>query len=130
MFGVSRCCFSLSNQSLNLDLIEASLKSRPRATLRSEHKKAGVLLPLCHPRSNPVPSILFTLRSSKVGSHRGQVSFPGGKKDDNDDIMVACAIRETEEEIGFPRGQIRVLGLFDECMSVNNLAGNAEFMMI
>ena len=45
-------------------------------TMSSESKKqAAVLLPLC--LRHGVRSVLFTVRSNKVGTHKGQVSFPG-----------------------------------------------------
>ena len=39
-------------------------------------KAAAILIPLCNFQG--LPSVIFTLRSSTVGTHKGQVSFPGG----------------------------------------------------
>ncbi len=44
-------------------------------------------------------SILFTLRSSKLISHRGQISFPGGMNEEGESLLDT-AVRETREEIG------------------------------
>jgi 8-oxo-dGTP pyrophosphatase MutT (NUDIX family) len=43
--------------------------------------------------------VLLTKRSMSVGTHQGQVSFPGGRVDDGESI-VAAAIREAHEEVG------------------------------
>jgi 8-oxo-dGTP pyrophosphatase MutT (NUDIX family) len=45
------------------------------------------------------PKIIFTLRSSKLKHHGGQISFPGGRSDP-DESIIQTAIRETFEETG------------------------------
>ena len=46
------------------------------------------------------PDVLLLLRSDELGSHAGQVAFPGGKTDDGDDGPVGTALREAVEETG------------------------------
>lgn len=52
--------------------------------------------------------IVFTQRHEYVGAHSGQISLPGGKKDEEDSDLKATAIRETLEEVGIfvPRENI------------------------
>lgn len=45
--------------------------------------------------------------------HAGQISFPGGKKEDDEDIL-SCALRETYEEIGINQEEYEVLGQLSE----------------
>ncbi|ORX98478.1 hypothetical protein K493DRAFT_189905, partial [Basidiobolus meristosporus CBS 931.73] len=70
--------------------------------------EAAVLVPFCMVEGKP--SILFTVRSNNMNSHRGEVSFPGGKKDPEDKTLLATALRETQEEISIPMEDIEVLG--------------------
>lgn len=55
--------------------------------------------------------INFTLikRPNYNGTHGGQISFPGGKLEENETVKEA-AIRETEEEVGILKNQINILG--------------------
>jgi len=59
--------------------------------------ESSVLLLLC--KNENSFDILFTLRSNKLASHRGQISFPGGRLEKNETPLEA-AIRETKEEVG------------------------------
>jgi len=69
---------------------------------------ASVLLPLVQ-RDDGL-TLLLTRRTDHLRDHAGQISFPGGRVEPEDDGPVATALRETEEEIGLPREYIRVIG--------------------
>jgi 8-oxo-dGTP pyrophosphatase MutT (NUDIX family) len=53
---------------------------------------------------------VFTRRQSDLRSHAGEISFPGGRRDDDDPDLIATALREAEEEIGLPREAVEILG--------------------
>lgn len=61
----------------------------------------------------PDPGVILTLRPETMRRHAGQVSFPGGRIDPGDHDAIAAALREAEEEIGLPRGEVEVLGTAD-----------------
>jgi 8-oxo-dGTP pyrophosphatase MutT (NUDIX family) len=59
------------------------------------------------------PGILLTLRNASLRKHAGQVAFPGGRIDPEDDGPVAAALREAEEEIGLAAGEVDLIGVSD-----------------
>jgi 8-oxo-dGTP pyrophosphatase MutT (NUDIX family) len=46
------------------------------------------------------PGLIFTERRADLRWHAGEISFPGGRKDDADADLAGTALREAEEEIG------------------------------
>ena len=58
----------------------------------------------------PEPAVLFTERAATLSRHPGEVSFPGGLVEPQDDGLAATALRETEEEIGLDPDLPDVLG--------------------
>jgi 8-oxo-dGTP pyrophosphatase MutT (NUDIX family) len=76
-----------------------------------DRKSAAVLVPLMH-REGGGLDVLYTRRSDRLASHRGQVAFPGGRFDRRDSDLMAAALRETHEEVGIPPELVRVLGTF------------------
>lgn len=69
---------------------------------------AAVLVPLVQ-RAGGL-NLLLTRRTDHLRDHAGQISFPGGRTEPEDDGPVATALRETEEEIGLSRDRIEVIG--------------------
>lgn len=102
-----------------LDDVQTRLARLARRRLRGTARKAAVLVPLCE--VDGTASVLFTRRSQKVGTHKGQVSFPGGMLDAEDPSAEAAALRELQEEIGFPAEQVRVLGSFHDARAITGV---------
>ncbi len=73
-------------------------------------RPAAVLVPVI---DRPEPTVLLTLRTANLGSHAGQIAFPGGKIDAGDNSPVAAALREAEEEIGLERSLVDPIGHLD-----------------
>jgi 8-oxo-dGTP pyrophosphatase MutT (NUDIX family) len=58
-------------------------------------------------------TVLLTQRTQHLAAHAGQISFPGGKREESDADAIAAALRETEEEVGLPRDHVEVIGRLD-----------------
>ena len=77
-------------------------------TSETRLKCAAVLIPLL--RQDDEWHLLFTRRTDKVESHKGQVSFPGGGCDEGETTPEETALREANEEVGIDPQKVRVLG--------------------
>ena len=71
---------------------------------------AAVLVPIVERNSGT--TLLFTRRTDHLDVHAGQISFPGGRQEQGETLPEA-ALRETEEEVGLPRRQVRLIGQLD-----------------
>lgn len=60
------------------------------------------------------PDVLLLRRADSLGSHPGQVAFPGGAADPTDDGPVATALREAMEETGVLPEGVRPVALLPE----------------
>ncbi len=69
---------------------------------------AAVLIPIV--THGTAATVVFTERAADLRRHAGQISFPGGKIDADDDDDIAAALREAEEEIRLARDAVEVLG--------------------
>jgi 8-oxo-dGTP pyrophosphatase MutT (NUDIX family) len=69
---------------------------------------AAVLVPIY--RAEGSSHLVLTRRRSDLRRHAGEISFPGGRRDEADADLRITALREAEEEIGLPRSQVEVIG--------------------
>jgi len=73
--------------------------------------RAAVLVPIVD-RGEAV--LVFAQRTDRVGHHKGQISFPGGRVDPGDADDLAAALREAHEEVGLEPALVEPLGLLDD----------------
>lgn len=73
---------------------------------------AAVLVPLIERESGL--TVLLTQRTAHLRDHAGQISFPGGRWEEQDASPEATALREAQEEVGLDPSQVEILGLLPE----------------
>jgi 8-oxo-dGTP pyrophosphatase MutT (NUDIX family) len=81
-------------------------------------QSASVLVPML--RNKGEWEILFTRRTSSLPEHSGQVAFPGGRADPEDDSPEETALREAHEEINLSPQDVQVLGRLRELRTISN----------
>ncbi|WP_229837585.1 NUDIX hydrolase [Cellvibrio zantedeschiae] len=92
------------------DALTEALKPQGDATqsfVGSFPKQAAVMVLITEEVS---PEIIYTLRAKHLNQHAGEVCFPGGKWELQDQSLLSTALRETHEEIGLAPSMVDVLG--------------------
>ncbi|KXS20941.1 hypothetical protein M427DRAFT_131113 [Gonapodya prolifera JEL478] len=102
---------------LTLQSMEEKLREYTRGKLASGNhtlspqkyrKEAGVLVPLCVVDGKP--SVLLTVRNTRLRNHTGEIALPGGVRDPEDSSIEQTALRETFEEIYIRDSRVRLMG--------------------
>ncbi|WP_199429976.1 NUDIX hydrolase [Qaidamihabitans albus] len=76
--------------------------------------RAASVLVLFGEHAEHRPDVLLLRRAETLGSHAGQVAFPGGGAEAGDDGPVDTALREAEEETGVDRSGVRPVAVLPE----------------
>jgi len=78
-----------------------------------EYSRAASVL-ILFGESERGPDVLLLRRADTLGSHAGQVAFPGGGADPEDGDAIATALREAEEETGVDPSGVRPVAVLPE----------------
>ena len=99
-----------------IEHIRNSLASlNPRKLSNGYVREAAVLMPIF--RVNGDYNLLLTRRTETVQTHKGQISFPGGMREEKE-TLLDTALRETFEEVGIETSRIDPLGRFHDYISI------------
>jgi len=105
-----------------MDLIEQLVTRLQNYTPRSieeDMPEAGILVPIT--RHAQQPQIILTRRAQHMNTHKGQVAFPGGKHDEDDESLMHTALRECHEEIGIPQNKVEIVGQLSQVISLHGI---------
>jgi 8-oxo-dGTP pyrophosphatase MutT (NUDIX family) len=108
-----------------IPVFRESGEPRPRPAWPEPDASArpAAVLVLVFPDEAGEARLVLTERVDRGGHHSGEVSFPGGKAEADDEDLVATALREAAEEVGLDPSQagVRVVGrLPDQWIPVSN----------
>ena len=111
------------------DVLRSVLSDSPKKTIADPSLiPAGVML-LLYPKDG-VDCVLLNRRTNQVEHHKGEISFPGGRRDDGDASLLDTALRETLEEMGVQPRHVEVIGELDDVRTTSNFLVNTHVAAI
>jgi 8-oxo-dGTP pyrophosphatase MutT (NUDIX family) len=108
----------LPNLPICLEELRSVLQSDSRLIidLPEGFQQAGVLIPFVLREKSW--SLIFTRRTDNVRHHKNEISFPGGRYEDEQDTdLISTALREIDEELGIRK--INIVGLLDDLLTIS-----------
>jgi 8-oxo-dGTP pyrophosphatase MutT (NUDIX family) len=78
-------------------------------TIPGKDARIAAVMILLYPENGSIHTV-FMQRPDYDGVHGGQISFPGGKKEPEDEDVIRTALREAHEETGIDPGKVEVIG--------------------
>lgn len=96
--------------TVRIDQVRRAFAARPApATLEpAPHLRTSAVLIALFEEAGQA-RVVFIRRSDRVGTHRGDVAFPGGALDPGE-TPLAAALREAHEEVGIRSAEVEVIG--------------------
>ena len=104
------------------DAVRQLLSERDAREIDDPALAPAAVMILIYPKDGEY-CVLLNKRSQRVEHHKGEISFPGGTRDPEDESLEATALRETHEEMGIRPEDVQVLGRVDD------MATRSRFLM-
>lgn len=105
-------------QKLEPKLKQALARRQKSRIVDASRKLAAILVPIYYKDGEYY--ILFTKRTEQVTYHKGEISFPGGACEEQDETLAHTALRECAEEIGLTMGIDKLLGELDDTITISS----------
>ena len=97
-------------------LKQALSQRKKQRIVDASRTSAAVMVPIYYKQGQYY--ILLIKRTELVEKHKGEISFPGGARDEGDKTLLDTALRESAEEIGLMPDKVETLGELDDEVSV------------
>ena len=97
-------------------LKQALSQRKKQRIVDASRTSAAILVPIYYKQGQYY--ILLIKRTERVKKHKGEISFPGGARDEGDRTLLDTALRESAEEIGLAPDKVEILGELDDEVSV------------
>jgi 8-oxo-dGTP pyrophosphatase MutT (NUDIX family) len=107
-----------------LSFLRPALVERPYLPADAALAIPSAVLVIIHYHKN-TPYVFLTKRSSKLKSHTGEISFPGGRYVESDGTLLGTALRETAEEVGIVFNSDQIVG----CLSAVRTMTSNHFIV-
>jgi 8-oxo-dGTP pyrophosphatase MutT (NUDIX family) len=107
-----------------LSFLRPALVDRPYLPADAAFARPAAVLVIIHYHKDR-PHVFLTKRSSSLKSHRGEISFPGGRYVESDGTLLATALRETAEEVGIAFKIDQIIG----CLSAVRTMTSNHFIV-
>lgn len=110
----------LHQRLLPLDSPDSDIPVWSHTLVSPNPRRAAVLIPLLAPSTTlPDCRLLLTRRAEHLKVHPGEISFPGGAMELDDNNLLATALRETAEETGIQAQFVQPLGMLGELDTIS-----------
>ncbi|MEY4541675.1 MAG: hypothetical protein RLZZ306_3432 [Bacteroidota bacterium] len=91
------------------DLMASETRLKLKLPAPNERTRESAVLILFYPSDNQT-FLPLILRPQYDGVHGGQMAFPGGRAEKEDENLIRTALREAQEEIGIRISDVTILG--------------------
>ncbi len=92
------------------------IRTHEPTAVTDQPQEAAVIAPVIDHETDP--QILFTKRADHLSDHPGQMSFPGGGREPEDESLAETAKREANEEIGLDPADVTMVGRLDDIRTI------------